>query len=533
MKPPVKYCAVYTRKSTEEGLEQDFNSLDAQREACLSYIASQKAEGWVPVLEEYDDGGFSGGNLERPALKRLLEDIKLDKINTVVVYKIDRLTRALMDFSKLVEVFDQYGVSFVSITQSFNTTTSMGRLTLNVLLSFAQFEREVIGERVRDKIAASKKKGMWMGGVIPLGYNKENRQLVPDKAEVKTVRHIFDRYLAIGNVNYLQQELERENICSKLRVYKDGREAGSKPFSRGALHAFLSNPLYIGKIRHKDKTYDGQHEAIVDMEVWQKAQELLQGNSAMARGKRHCREINLLKGLLFDEQDVPYSPGYSFNGKRQYRYYTSQNIIQQRHHPDHLPKRFPAHEIENLVEQEVRQHLGQTDMLVTLLHLDDAEDHSLIEAIIRHQQTVPFMKVTEECIEKVTVKEDKILIGLRTGILVKLLSDGLGRKFPELTSDDAIWLDVAYKAWKQKKGSIVLSPHNAPKDILGLPPEKLKKLVQGLIWRDEHFAGMTLKEISLREKCSEAYVGTAIFLCFDMLSKVSPLSHHYIPVISN
>ena len=194
MKPSLKYCAVYTRKSTEEGLEQDFNSLDAQREACLSYIASQKAEGWVPVLESYDDGGYSGGTLERPALKRLMEDIKVGKVHIVVVYKIDRLTRALMDFSKLVEVFDQHGVTFVSITQSFNTTTSMGRLTLNVLLSFAQFEREVIGERVRDKIAASKKKGMWMGGSPPLGYDIQFRQLVPNKAEANTVRHIFERY---------------------------------------------------------------------------------------------------------------------------------------------------------------------------------------------------------------------------------------------------------------------------------------------------------------------------------------------------
>lgn len=487
-KPPVKYCAVYTRKSTEEGLEQDFNSLDAQREACLSYIASQKAEGWVPVLEEYDDGGFSGGNLERPALKRLLEDIKAGKINTVVVYKIDRLTRALMDFSKLVEVFDQYGVSFVSITQSFNTTTSMGRLTLNVLLSFAQFEREVIGERVRDKIAASKKKGMWMGGIVPLGYRVENRQLVPDKEEVKTVRHIFDRYLAIGNVNYLQQELEREKICSKLRVYKDG-----------------------------------QHEGIVDVEVWQKTQDLLKDNSAMARGKRQCREINLLKGLLFDEQGVPYSPGYSFNGKRQYRYYISQNVIQQRVHPHHLPKRFPAHEIENLVEREIRRHLAQRENLVALLGLDEATDYNLVEAITKFQETVPFGKMVETCIEKIAVSGEAIRIGVKREFLSKLLSDALGRNIPDCAGEDISWLEVPYKTWKQKKGSIVLSPPNVPKDILDLPPEKLKKLVQGLIWRDEHFAGMTLKDIALREKCSEAYVGTAIFSGFDILSKSFPV----------
>ncbi|MDD3021217.1 MAG: recombinase family protein [Alphaproteobacteria bacterium] len=524
MKPSIKYCAVYTRKSTEEGLDQDFNSLDAQREACLSYVASQKAEGWVPVLDEYNDGGFSGGNLDRPALGKLLEDIKAGKINTVVVYKIDRLTRALMDFSKLVEIFDQYNVTFVSITQSFNTTTSMGRLTLNVLLSFAQFEREVIGERVRDKIAASKKKGMWMGGTVPLGYRVENRQLVPETEEVKTVRHIFDRYLSIGNVNYLQQELEKENICSKLRIYKNGKEAGGQPFSRGALHAFLSNPLYIGKIRHKDKIYEGRHEGVVDVEVWQRAQELLRDNSAIIKGKKQCREINLLKGLLFGEDKVPYSPGYSFNGKRQYRYYISQNVIQQKPHPDHLPRRFPAHEIENLVEQEIRQHLAQRENLATLLRLDEATDYNFVETIIKLQETVPFGKMVETCIDRISVSGEQILIGVKREALLELLSDVIGHKIPDCEGDDIARLEIPYKTWKQKKGSIVLTPENAPKDVLDLPREKLRKLVQGVIWRDEHFGGMTMKDIAMREKCSEAYVGTAIFSGFDILSQKFPAS---------
>ena len=526
MKPQIKYCAVYTRKSTEEGLEQDFNSLDAQREACLSYIASQKAEGWVPVMDEYDDGDFSGGNLERPALKRLMEDIKAGKINTVVVYKIDRLTRALMDFSKLVEVFDQYGVTFVSITQSFNTTTSMGRLTLNVLLSFAQFEREVIGERVRDKIAASKKKGMWMGGTIPLGYIIENRQLIPKKEEVKTVRHIFERYLVVKNVNHLQQDLERENIFSKESISKNGRKIGGQPFGRGALYALLSNPLYIGQTRHKNKIYDGQHEGIVDPDIWSKVQNLLKQNSAIVKGHRQNREVNLLKGLLFDENNVPYSPGYTTNRKQQYRYYISQNIILQRSHLEHLPKRFPAHEIENLVECEIRQHLGQKEKLVTFLSLNEETDYELIGTIIRYQKNIQFSEMVKNCIEHIVVMNDTIRITIKVGPLKGLTSNKVNRALSEDLSDEIITLDIPYKAWRQKKGSIILTPENAPKDILDMPNDKLKKLVQGLIWRDEHFAGMALKDIALREKCSEAYVGTAIFLGFDILSKALPHSHH-------
>jgi len=374
MKPSTKYCAVYTRKSTEEGLEQDFNTLDAQREACLSYIASQKAEGWVPVPDAYDDGGFSGGTLERPALKRLMDDIKAGKVHIVVVYKIDRLTRALMDFSKLVEVFDQHGVTFVSITQSFNTTTSMGRLTLNVLLSFAQFEREVIGERVRDKIAASKKKGMWMGGNPPLGYDIQYRQLVPNKSEAKTVNYIFERYLALSNVIRLKQELDRDGIVSKILTYKNGQTVGGKPFSRGALYALLSNPIHIGQIRHRNKSYDGQHEGIISNDLWTAVQERLQQQASVYKGQKISREINLLKGLLFDAQGTPYTPGYTAKGKKQYRYYISQNLIQLRDHPDGLLGRLPAHEIEKVVEGAIRENLSERQKIASLLGITQQEE---------------------------------------------------------------------------------------------------------------------------------------------------------------
>src|SRR5215470_248242 len=271
-------CAIYTRKSSEEGLEQDFNSLDAQREACEAFIRSQKHEGWVCLSEMYDDGGLSGATMERPALKRLLADIEADRIDAVVVYKVDRLTRSLSDFAKIVEVFDRQAVSFVSVTQQFNTTTSMGRLTLNMLLSFAQFEREVTGERIRDKIAASKKKGMWMGGLPPLGYDVRDRKLVVNEREAETVRHIYRRYAVLGSVLALKEELDRDGVVSKARVDKYGRRAGGRHLARGALYLMLQNRLYRGQIVHKDNCYPGEHAAIIDEALWSEVQRRLAAN---------------------------------------------------------------------------------------------------------------------------------------------------------------------------------------------------------------------------------------------------------------
>ena len=271
----IRRCAVYTRKSSEEGLEQDFNSLHAQREACEAFIKSQQGEGWRLVKAPYDDGGLSGGNMERPALQRLLEDIRHGLIDVVVVYKVDRLTRSLADFAKMVEVFDAQGVSFVAVTQQFNTTTSMGRLTLNVLLSFAQFEREVTGERIRDKIAASKRKGIWMGGCPSIGYDVCDRRLVVNQAEAETVRQIYQRYLKTGSVPKLKKDLDRDGVVSKIRVSRKGIRSGGRSFSRGALYELLSNPIYIGEIRHKRERHPGQHEGILERELWEKVQQRL------------------------------------------------------------------------------------------------------------------------------------------------------------------------------------------------------------------------------------------------------------------
>jgi DNA invertase Pin-like site-specific DNA recombinase len=297
-RPPKLRCALYTRKSSEEGLEQDFNSLDAQREACEAFVTSQKREGWILLPEMYDDGGFSGGTLERPAFQRLLADVSAGKVDVVVVYKVDRLTRSLSDFAKIVEVFDKNGVSFVSVTQQFNTTSSMGRLTLNILLSFAQFEREVTGERIRDKIAASKKKGLWMGGMPSLGYDVNDRKLVINEEEAKTVRHIFRRYLELKSVRLLKADLDAHGIVSKAREASDGSAYGSKPLARGALYLMLQNRVYRGETVHKDNSYPGEHDAIVDEHLWNEVQVILRTNRIERADGRTDNRPSMLAGLL-------------------------------------------------------------------------------------------------------------------------------------------------------------------------------------------------------------------------------------------
>lgn len=315
-------CAIYTRKSSEEGLEQSFNSLHAQREACEAYILSQKHEGWQVSSAAYDDGGFSGGNMERPGLKKLLADIAAGKVDTVVVYKVDRLTRSLSDFARIVESFDSKGVSFVSVTQQFNTTSSMGRLTLNVLLSFAQFEREVTGERIRDKVAASKKKGMWMGGHVPLGYSVANRQLIVNPGEAGTVRTIFTRYLALKSVTDLQIELEHSGVRTRQRITASGREVGGVLLGRGTLYHLLGNPIYLGKIAHKGKLHEGLHEAIIDQGTWDRTRELLRGNGVKRRRSKNLPSGRMLHGKLTGEDGRLYTPTHSAKGGRRYFYYT-------------------------------------------------------------------------------------------------------------------------------------------------------------------------------------------------------------------
>jgi site-specific DNA recombinase len=321
-------CAIYTRKSSEEGLEQDFNSLHAQREACEAHIASQRHEGWMLLPERYDDGGYSGGTLDRPALKRLMSDVEAGRIDIVVVYKVDRLTRSLADFAKIIEIFDTAGgdrngppTSFVSVTQSFNTTSSMGRLTLNVLLSFAQFEREVTGERIRDKIAASKKKGLWMGGAVPMGYRPDGRTLVIVEPDATRVRSLFERYLHLGTVTRLADELAAAGERTPLVTAATGRSHGGRPFSRGHLYAILTNPIYIGEIDHKGTRHPGQHAAIVDRDLWDRVQASLADNTYARHAGTNTKNPSLLVGLLYDASGNRLTASHATKGDRRYRYY--------------------------------------------------------------------------------------------------------------------------------------------------------------------------------------------------------------------
>ncbi|MBW6495776.1 MAG: recombinase family protein, partial [Burkholderiaceae bacterium] len=335
-------CAVYTRKSSEEGLEQEFNSLHAQREACESYIASQRSEGWVLVRDQYDDGGISGGTLERPGLKRLLADIEDGLVDVVVVYKIDRLSRSLMDFSKLVEVFDRNGVTFVSVTQSFNTTTSMGRLTLNILLSFAQFEREVTAERIRDKVRASRMKGMWMGGCPPLGYGVKNRKLV-ETADAAHVRWVFNRFIEIGSGTLLARELAERGVTTSRGHRID------KKF----IYRMLNNRVYIGEAVHKGTSYPGEHSAIIDRELWDGAHAILTESPRKRAARTRADTPALLRGLLYGPDGAAFSPTHTRKGRRLYRYYVSQTVL--KHGAGSCPVgRVPAGEIESAVIGQLR-----------------------------------------------------------------------------------------------------------------------------------------------------------------------------------
>ncbi|MDP2373279.1 recombinase family protein [Reyranella sp.] len=360
MTPVVRRCAIYTRKSTEEGLDQAFNSLDAQREACEAYIKSQAHEGWKLVKTAYDDGGFSGGSMERPAVKRLMTDLKQRLIDIVVVYKVDRLTRSLADFAKIVEILDGHGASFVSVTQQFNTTSSMGRLTLNVLLSFAQFEREVTGERIRDKIAASKRNGMWMGGTTPIGYDARDRQLMVNEAEAETVRLIYGRYLELGCVSALAADLRDSGIVSKAKVSKKGNHYGGQPLGRGALYHLLQNRLYRGMVVHKGEAHPGQHPAIVPQELWDEVQQALAGNRVEHRRARSTGSPHLLIGRLRDDGGNLMIPTYTrkANGQ-QYRYYASPGLIPGSKGEAGSIARIPAGAIEGLVESEIRRRLPE------------------------------------------------------------------------------------------------------------------------------------------------------------------------------
>ena len=415
-------CAVYTRKSSEEGLEQEFNSLDAQREACEAYIASQKPEGWVLVPDRYDDGGISGGTLERPALKRLLADIEARRVDVVVVYKIDRLSRALMDFAKLVEVFDRNNVTFVSVTQSFNTTTSMGRLTLNILLSFAQFEREVIGERIRDKFAASRKKGMWMGGFVPLGYDVKDRKLVVNEAEAATVRMIFERFVKIGSATELVRKLRAEDVRGKQ----------GKLVDKGYVYKLLNNRVYVGEAVHKGMAYPGEHQAIIDRALWDRVHAVLRESPRKRAANTRAQTPALLKGLIFGPTGRAMTPTHTRKGGKLYRYYVSTDVLKR--DAEACPvRRVPAAEIESAVVDQLRGLLRAPEIIVgtwrAAKSMGDISEAEVREALQRldplWDELFPAeqARIVQLLVERVDVSPDGADIRLRTEGLTNLVAD--------------------------------------------------------------------------------------------------------------
>ena len=410
-------CAVYTRKSSEEGLEQEFNSLHAQREACESYIASQRSEGWVLVRDQYDDGGISGGTLERPGLKRLLADIEDGLVDVVVVYKIDRLSRSLMDFSKLVEVFDRNSVTFVSVTQSFNTTTSMGRLTLNILLSFAQFEREVTAERIRDKVRASRMKGMWMGGCPPLGYEVKNRKLVENPADAAHVRWVFARFIEIGSGTVLARELAERGVTTSRGHRID------KKF----IYRMLNNRVYIGEAVHKGTSYPGEHESIIDRETWDQVHAILTESPRKRAARTRADTPAMLRGLLYGPDGAAFSPTHTRKGGRLYRYYVSQTVL--KHGAGScLIGRVPAGEIEAAVIAQLRAVFRQPEIVAGTWKAARAKDFVISEVEVREALTRldplwdEFFPAEQARI--VTLLVDRVEIGT-DGLNVRLRMDGL------------------------------------------------------------------------------------------------------------
>jgi DNA invertase Pin-like site-specific DNA recombinase len=447
-------CAIYTRKSSEEGLEQDFNSLHAQRESCDAYIKSQRHEGWTPLPALYDDGGYSGGSTERPALKRLLADVQSHLIDVVVVYKVDRLTRSLADFAKIVEIFDAAGVSFVSVTQQFNTTTSMGRLTLNVLLSFAQFEREVTGERIRDKIAASKQKGMWMGGWVPIGYDRKDRTLTINETEAVTVRTIFDLFLKLKNVQRVQTELVRLNLTTKPYATPRGRAVGGLSFTRGHLYKILSNPLYIGEIEHRGVRYPGQHPPLIDAATWDAVQAQLAANRHENRARTNAKSKSLLAGLLYDDAGNRLVSSHATKNGKRYRYYVTSEGTGRSVAAASTPRlRLPAAMIDELVLTTLQNFLTDKAQISTLLRQMRCRPAEIGSGLVIASKfadsltsAAPVAQKAADLVARVTVSPTSLNISIKQDRLLAMLTDTFMEPSQDNGQDNIILLEATVPA---------------------------------------------------------------------------------------
>lgn len=498
-------CAIYTRKSTEEGLEQDFNSLDAQREACEAYIASQKHEGWELLQDHYDDGGISGGHLDRPALRRLMQAVDEKRVDQIVVYKIDRLTRSLADFAKLVDRLDIAETSFVSVTQSFNTATSMGRLTLNVLLSFAQFEREVTAERIRDKIAASKRKGLWMGGNVPLGYQPDGRTLKIDEAEAAIVRKLYDLYLEHRAIRLVKERAEELRLRTRRRERPDGRITGGGLFDRGHIHHILTNPIYAGRIRHKSQVYEGQHPALIAPEVWDQVQGMLEGGAAKTRGTKQRATRSPLAGRLVDETGDRLTPSHSKKNGKRLRYYISRRLVvdRSRKHPDAW--RLPAEQLEGLLSDAVRNRFAQPNAVPRLLidpsvaEISAAQDHL---AAFRDHRKLPNADILK-LIERVDIRPGSLSLKLDHGAFADVLKLRPGQIDP-----DQLAIETCFR---MRRRGVELKLH------LGAAPTEIDQtLIQNVVkarcWLTMIIEGKTFTEIAEAESTSKRRIQDVVDL---------------------
>lgn len=493
-------CAIYTRKSSEQGLEQDFNSLDAQREACEAYVASQKHEGWELLPDYYDDGGISGGHLDRPALQRLMQAVDEKRVDQIVVYKIDRMTRSLADFAKLVERLGVAEASFVSVTQSFNTATSMGRLTLNVLLSFAQFEREVTAERIRDKIAASKRKGLWMGGNVPLGYKADGRSLKIDEGEAATIRTLYELYLGCGTVRAVKERADALGLKSRLRERAGGRVSGGGQFDRGHIQHILSNPIYAGRIRHKVQVFEGQHPAIIEPPVWDQVQQLLAGGAAKARGKKHIGLRSPLAGKMFDETGDRLTPTHSKKNGRRLRYYISRRLVtdRSRAHPDAW--RLPAEELEALLTDCIRSRFTRPDTALFFI-----QDASATE-ILRASDQVAGIKTTKgylALIKRVDIKPGSLTLMLDRHAIAQTLECQPARI-------DTAALTI-HSSYRMRRRGVELKLH-----LGDVPPEIDKTLAQNVVkaqrWLRMIIEGKTFSQIATQAGVSKRRVQDVVDL---------------------
>lgn len=478
-------CAIYTRVSTDQGLEQDFNSLDAQYEASQAYIQSQAHGGWTLLRAKYDDGGFSGGNIDRPALQRLLDDVRSGKIDIIVVYKVDRLTRSLADFAKLVDLFDRHNVSFVSVTQQFNTTTSMGRLTLNVLLSFAQFEREVTAERIRDKIAASKRKGLWVGGMAPLGYDTKDRKITVNKVEAKRVREIFDSYLRLSGLNPLMTDLRERRIFTKVRVLKTGETVGGIPFTRGPLAHLLRNRFYVGEVLFKGEILKGEQPAIIDRGLFEAVQAKLNDQRKSHEAKR-MKSDSLLAGRIFDDRGNRMGPSHTRKRGVKYYYYLSSALLKGIADQAGSVPRVAANEIDGLVIKSMRKRLK----------IDDAiDDRTIVDAHVA----------------RVEIRSDKILVEL-----AGTADEKMNRNSAKRPAVHIPWQKIAQK----QRREILLPQGVHTENARPIRSENRATLVssiaRGRRWLDEMVTDSTAtpKSIAEREGCSVRKVNMTVSLAF-------------------